>query len=914
MHFIPPAAIGATGQVLTATDNAGHTGWLNPSSPILPPNGIQIFFSKQIGSDITGDGSYTNPYASINFAYTAAGTPTVPVFIIGLDAEVYDEQLVLNSSLKFIIATYANLNYTGAGDAITVLVAGAGFPVIFGTISAASGNALSNPSNEVVIIEVGSLQQGNVVNSGSGIIILQSLITTVDFINTGAGQFFYNVTTRLSGTDTAGVHGLSAQGASGPFNISGLNYPTVDGASGNVMTTNGLGSLTFQPTSLSTNSIQIYVSQQIGSDITGNGSFTNPFATIGHAITVAGIPTFPVQITIMDGNLYDEQIVIPAAYIYIIGRVAQLIYSGVGDAITINGSVGDVAISLGNIGATGGGNAITINAHTDTYLTVGTIINGNILNNGNAVVYMIADYLSIDINNTAGGSVKYLCTTRFGIDGTNVFGVSPTGSSSPTFGVNTFTASGLQYPTADAASGTVVTTNGLGVLSLQPIPALPLPYNGAEIYVSKLTGNDANSGSFTAPLATLNAALTLAGSPTPTAPIVIVVLDAATYDEQLNFAPSTENLFFQASSAQINFSGVGDAVTIGLNCKIFMQFASIANSGTGTAITNNGGEFFGYIDVIQSTGVAINHVGPGGACLIQSSIALQGDILLAGGGNVLYNTQLRTGTDATGVVGINILGTSGPWQVQGQLTASGLNYPATDSTAGNVVTTDGAGNLTLQPPSGFTSINTQTFTSSGTYTPSAGLSYATVEVIGSGGGGGGVDSAIGSSAAAGGGGAGAYARSTLTAATIGASQVITIGAGGAGGAAGNNNGSNGASSSFGALVTADGGSGGFGASASVTVPALGIYGAGGGAGTGQLVTNGDSGFLGVGWGAGLIGIGGQGGNSFYGIGGEQLVNLPGANGFNFGSGGGGAGSGNTGNAAGGNGADGVVIVTEFISA
>jgi hypothetical protein len=465
IHFIPPAAVAsAAGQLLTSVDNLGHTAWQNPTTPVLPPNGIQIFFSKQIGSDVNGDGSYTNPYASINFAYAAAGTPTVPVFITGLDAEVYDEQLVLDSSLKFIIGTYANLNWTGAGDAITVLVSGAEFPVIFSTVAAASGNALVNPSNEVVIFQVGSLQQGNVVNSGGGIIIVQSLITTVDFINSGSGHFFYDVTTRLAGTDTGVVQGLCAQSASGPFSIGGYAYPF--------------------------------------------GGSTTP----GYVMTATGPNT-------------------------------------------------------------------------------------------------------------------------------------------------------------------------------------------------------------------------------------------------LGFAP---------------------------------------------------------------------------------------------------------------------------------------------------------------PLTGFTSINVQTFTSNGTYTPTTGMSYCIVECVGGGGGGGGAASAAGSSAGSGGGGGGAYAKSVIDAATIGASQAVTVGAGGAGGVAGNNNGTNGGTTSLGSLVIADGGGAGFGAAASVTTPALGIYGAGGGGGTGQLVKNGDSGLLGVGWGVSLIGIGGQGGNSFYGIGGEQLVNLPGANGFNYGSGGGGAGSGNTGAVAGGNGQSGIVIITEYI--
>jgi hypothetical protein len=648
MHFVSPTTIGVAGNVLTQTDSMGNTAFQPPATPVLPPNSVQIFFSKKIGSDVTGDGSYTNPYASINFAYAAAGTPTTPVFITGLDGEVYDEQLVLDSSLKFIIATYANLNWTGAGDAITVLVSGAGFPILFSTISAASGNALSNSSNEVVILEVGSLQSGNVVNSGSGLIIIQSLVTTVDFINTGSGQIFYQVTTRLSGTDTGSVHGISAQGANGPFSIGGYAYPYGGSTTtGYVMTATGPNTLGFAPAaggSLPFNTIQIFVSQTIGNDA-NVGSYTNPKATFGAAITLAAAHPGCVIIGLDDAT-YNENLVINTD-LNVSAPLASLIPTA-GDAITIN------------------------------------------------------DY-----------------------------------SFNPT----------ITFKNIRIASGSCLNLSGGGPL-----------------------GN--------------------------------VYLNATTID-----------------------------------------------GSAGAAVYN----------------------GENGNCYINSEI-LNGPLLTGGSGNNYYFTKTRSGSDSNQTFGL---------------------FP---------------------PATGFSSIGVQTFSSAGTYTytPSAGMSYCVVECVGGGGGAGGVTSSAGSSAASGGGGGGAYAKSVLSAATVGASQTVTVGAGGAGGAAGNNNGTSGGNTSFGALVIADGGGAGFGAIASVTTPSFGIYGAGGGGGVGQILKNGDSGLVGIGWGASQLGIGGQGGNSFYGIGGEQLVNLPGANGFNYGSGGGGAGSGNTGAVAGGSGTDGIVIVTEYI--
>ena len=71
---------------------------------------------------------------------------------------------------------------------------------------------------------------------------------------------------------------------------------------------------------------------------------------------------------------------------------------------------------------------------------------------------------------------------------------------------------------------------------------------------------------------------------------------------------------------------------------------------------------------------------------------------------------------------------------------------------------------------------------SGTYTPTTGMKYCWVRMVGGGGAGGGELPATGKMlASGGGGGSGEYAEGVYTAATIGGSQTVTIGAGGSGG-------------------------------------------------------------------------------------------------------------------------------------
>jgi len=212
------------------------------------------------------------------------------------------------------------------------------------------------------------------------------------------------------------------------------------------------------------------------------------------------------------------------------------------------------------------------------------------------------------------------------------------------------------------------------------------------------------------------------------------------------------------------------------------------------------------------------------------------------------------------------------------------------------------------------SVAVQTFTSSGTYTPNAKMVYCTIECWG--GGGGGIAGSTVYVLGSGGGGAGGYSRKTVSKATIGASQVVTIGALGAGGAAGTNNGSNGTATSVGTLCIANGGSGG---GSSATAPGSG--GAGGAAGTGDIAAPGmygDSARIPINAPANTIATSGMGASTLIGSGGTSnyAVNnvRAGFSATGRGAGGGGAvGSFTTSTAAGGDGTAGYVIITEFLA-
>lgn len=214
-------------------------------------------------------------------------------------------------------------------------------------------------------------------------------------------------------------------------------------------------------------------------------------------------------------------------------------------------------------------------------------------------------------------------------------------------------------------------------------------------------------------------------------------------------------------------------------------------------------------------------------------------------------------------------------------------------------------------------LGVQTFKTPGifTYTPTPGMECCSIECIG-GGGAGGVGLNDGPAAflcQGGGGGSGGYSRKLATAATIGTSQSVTVGAGGA------SNSASGSPSSVGTLCVANGGGGG----PNNNYTSFGGGGAGGAPGTGDIAAAGAPGeggtyLLFTPSGQQFDCSTGGGGSSVFGGGATPtLVGYTGGpnNGLaasNYGSGGGGGASGLYGAFGnGGAGSGGIVIITEF---
>ncbi|WP_250533560.1 hypothetical protein [Caballeronia sp. AZ10_KS36] len=206
-------------------------------------------------------------------------------------------------------------------------------------------------------------------------------------------------------------------------------------------------------------------------------------------------------------------------------------------------------------------------------------------------------------------------------------------------------------------------------------------------------------------------------------------------------------------------------------------------------------------------------------------------------------------------------------------------------------------------------LNVQTFTSNGTYTPTAGTKFVIVEVLGGAGSGGGCAATGASQISVGSGGcAGAYAKALITSGFSGVAVTVGVGGAPASGFASNP----GTASSFGSLVSCPGGLGG--TSAGPTTPPWFTGVNTSAAPTGGNITGaaGASGGISVALST-TAGYGAAGGSSpFGGGGGPGVINVAGLPSPSQGAGGGGSMLGPSQSAiAGGRGGNGVVIVYEF---
>lgn len=210
-------------------------------------------------------------------------------------------------------------------------------------------------------------------------------------------------------------------------------------------------------------------------------------------------------------------------------------------------------------------------------------------------------------------------------------------------------------------------------------------------------------------------------------------------------------------------------------------------------------------------------------------------------------------------------------------------------------------------------LGVQTFTSTGTYTPTPGMTYGIAEGCGGGGGAsGGINPTAGNLSLGAPGGGATSGKAFFTAAQIGSSKAVTIGAGGAGGSAAS--GSAGGTTSLGSLLSLPGGTSGS-IFNTTGFPAFNGNGSTSAAATGANISSkrGATPGYATAVSAAVAGVFcGPGGDTPYGTSVGNAANTNGPAGSGNGSGGAGVALTNGGGPAnGGAGAGGVLIITEY---
>lgn len=348
----------------------------------------------------------------------------------------------------------------------------------------------------------------------------------------------------------------------------------------------------------------------------------------------------------------------------------------------------------------------------------------------------------------------------------------------------------------------------------------------------------------------------------------------------------------QGSNAVQNFDNAFREMMAQLRSGVDGKVALLSKSANYSAVANDNNAVIRFSAAATLSLPAAASAGSGWHCLV-----------IADGGAVIVDPNASETINGSATLTV-------PDGYSAVIICDGTNFRSTkDSTTIPAAISSAISSITAVK-----SVVRKIFTASGTYTPTAGMVYCDIECVGGGGGGGGTTaSSTNMQASAGGGGGGEYALKRATAADIGASKSVTIGAGGAGGAAGLNNGTAGGDTSVGTLCVAKGGSPGIGNNAN----SGSVGGDGGTGGTGDLLIPGGDG--GDGGGGQLITVdtfSGNGGATKLGNGAKarRSTSADGRNGKSYGSGGAGGMDRNaSAGRAGGNGAAGIVIITEYIA-
>ena len=542
--------------------------------------------------------------------------------------------------------------------------------------------------------------------------------TQVQFNNAGAfagdaGLTYNSTTDTLTGVNLTGTTVTTTNLVSG-----GVTYPTADGTAGQILSTDGSGTLSFISSSLSpggaTTQLQFNDGGAFGGDSTLTFNKTTNLLSVS-SLEVAGVSTFNNQATfnasVIIGDSSGDQIsingrintdLIAVSTSYDLGstakpwgatftnalRVASLNYPAVdgaaGQVITTNGSgtlsfgtpaaagiSGEVMYNSG--GSFAGESTFTYNAASNTLsstnfvgsdIETGTLTTTALATLGSASVVGDTSLLgNVTLGNAITDTVTF--TGRVNADflplATNLYDLGSAALSWNEAHIDNLIASDIAYPTSDGTAGQFLQTNGSGALSFVTASATP---GGSDTQVQFKNGAN------------------FAG------------------DAGLTYNSTTDTL------TGVNVVAT-DVTTATLNTTGNVVFGDVAGGATETVTFN--ARLTGSIlpETANSTSFGSSSLPIGG--LTVGTVTIKGATTIgdANTDQIIINSRFFSDLDpkqdnnnSLGSASLrwregNFVDTISTTVTTTNLVSGGLTYPTTDGTAGQILSTDGSGTLSF---------------------------------------------------------------------------------------------------------------------------------------------------------------------------------------------------------------------------
>lgn len=824
-----PTSGGAAGQIMFDSGSVvqeDSTLRFNSTSKKLTANSFGLQGNISAASWTTNGIRYANSTATLTDT-TSSGSVSVAY------SDTFSNSTIAASNTTFF-TNYATM-FIGVPTAGTNVTIGNSFSLFTGgnvKIATASYNSLqlsgAIAGNSPVLAAVGN-------DSNVGLTIASQTAGSITFVNNNAGtnvpQFRVNgnifATSNLFTSGHNGANPYLASESSTLTNVNMYFYSKGSGFFQYVHGNNTTPSFIIQgPASTSITNYPIIYSALTGNAVTLNANGLD--SNVSFALTTKGTGAIDLAagsggINISNGTTITSLVRTTAGSGYTTPPTWTASAPTTPSGVTASGSVNSIGVVTATVSSGGSGytvgDVLTVSGGTQTTaatLTVATVSGGVIttVNITNAGAYTASPTNPASV--TGGTGTLATFTLSFGIN--NSFTITTAGSGYVETPTITFSGGAGSSAAALAVVGSAATIKGLG-------------------------GNVSASLNFA----------TVGGT-------AFQIQDRG----GLSDSPS---LIFRPGLSGIVGPTLTFSVSPIIQCGDASSIAFRTNAGVSGAI--GGQQQF----AISHTASAVNYWSfTGAATTAYPTAAAAGTdtnigLLFAtkGGGLHLFRTQGSGGPTQFAIgnttSAVNYVQATGAITTAApSLTATGtdtnINLNLTPKGTGAVNITNGNLQLNGSP---LAKTNIVTFTSSGTYTPTAGCVAISVLVVGGGGGGGfggSYAAAAGGSGGGGGGGAAAWFQ-TFRASDISGTLSITIGAGGAGGQSGvtptggsiAGQGARGGISSFGTYLYAGGGGGG--------APGAATTASGGG--SGGLVANVNGGFgTNAAGGANVLFVGGGG--------------------------------------------------------